>query len=92
MCYFRYCERFYFCVQGVGFPNICTPGQWFDRDLLICRPSEEVDCSLQTLPTAEGESTTTDSSPAGLCRDARNGTYVGNRMACGEFFVSLIKR
>lgn len=67
--------------------------QWISRfheESQECRPQDEVNCSASPIPTAPTiPPTTTDSSPAGLCREARNGTYVRNRMSCGEFFVSI---
>lgn len=84
---FSYCERFYYCVNGVGYEGTCQPNMWFDRTALECRPSDEVDCSLQTMPTTTEIITTTDNSPLALCRAAANNTYVMHSMACGEYFV-----
>jgi Chitin binding Peritrophin-A domain len=77
-------------MSGVPSRNTCQPGLWFDRQLQECRPSEEVDCSLQTMPTSPTPSTT-DISQEGVCRAARNGTYVQNSQDCGSFFVSFVK-
>ena len=87
-----FCEIFFFCVNGNAYPNTCQTGFWFDRVLRLCRPQDEVECTLSTLPTTTEIITTTDNSPIGRCRQAANGTYVSNFMACGEFFVRILNR
>lgn len=75
------------CIDNWPTPVVCVDGYWFDRELQYCRPIDEVNCTLSTMAPTQPP-TTTETTPFTLCQEARNGTYVANRMACGEFFVS----
>lgn len=67
-------------------------GFHFDPESRECRPREEVNCDLATLPTTTESSTTVDSSPTGMCRMARNTTFVRNVMAWFVTFFLFLRK
>ncbi|XP_058064606.1 LOW QUALITY PROTEIN: uncharacterized protein LOC131214247 [Anopheles bellator] len=76
-----FCNRFYICVDQVGFPQSCAAGLWFDESRQTCASPLEVECPNGL--------TTTPSPIQGICDNVPAGTYVPNPLDCSRYYVCV---
>ncbi|XP_050091536.1 uncharacterized protein LOC126575067 [Anopheles aquasalis] len=76
-----FCNRFYICVDEIGFPQICAAGLWFHEERQTCASPLEVECPNGL--------TTTPSPIEGICNDVPSGTYVPNPVDCSRYYVCV---
>ncbi|XP_001848668.2 uncharacterized protein LOC6038983 [Culex quinquefasciatus] len=75
------CNKYYVCVDQIGWSKICPLNLWFDEQQQTCVPAGTVDCPLG--PPFPPETTTT---PFSRCDDVPNLSFVRNEDYCYRYF------
>ncbi|EAT48380.1 AAEL000585-PA, partial [Aedes aegypti] len=75
------CNKYYICVNQIGWSKICPLNMWFDEEGQTCAPAGTVDCPLG--PPIPPETTTT---PFSRCDDVANLRFVRNEDYCYRYY------
>ncbi|XP_065076078.1 uncharacterized protein LOC135699719 [Ochlerotatus camptorhynchus] len=75
------CNKYYVCVNEIGWSKICPLNMWFDEEGQTCAPAGTVDCPLG--PPIPPETTTT---PFSRCDDVVNLHFVRNEDYCYRYY------
>ncbi|XP_053690710.1 uncharacterized protein LOC128739258 [Sabethes cyaneus] len=75
------CNRYYICVNQLGWSKLCAAGLWFDAAGQTCREPGFVDCPLG--PPMPPKTTTT---PFSRCDGVPNLAYVAGDEFCYSYF------
>ncbi|XP_062713076.1 uncharacterized protein LOC109421758 isoform X2 [Aedes albopictus] len=75
------CNKYYICVNQIGWSRICPLNMWFDEEGQTCVPAGTVDCPLG--PPIPPETTTT---PFSRCDDVPNLQFVASYDNCYEYY------
>ncbi|XP_062565925.1 uncharacterized protein LOC134228158 [Armigeres subalbatus] len=78
------CNKYYVCVNEIGWPKICPLNMWFDEAGQTCAPAGTIDCPLG--PAIPPETTT---SPTSRCDDVENLYLVPSDENCYQYYQCL---